>query len=211
MIRFSLFRIPVEIQPFFWVTLVLLGGVNGVDTAAEIFKILIFVVAGTISILVHEFGHALTARKYGASTHIVLQAFGGYAAYTGSRMSRLQSFLITAAGPAIQIALAVVAYVISRYLPNLNETGAYFLNDLIGISLFWAILNLLPVMPLDGGQMLNAVLGPKRIKITLWVTIIVSVAVGTFMFVKTRSIIFPIFLGMFAWQAFQALQENGRR
>jgi stage IV sporulation protein FB len=211
MIRFSLFAIPVEIQPFFWVTLVLLGGVNGVDTAAEIFKILIFVVAGTISILVHEFGHALAARKYGASVYIVLQAFGGYAAYSGAQMSRVQSFLITGAGPAIQIALAAVAYAIHKLLPNINETGTYFLEDLIGISLFWAILNLLPVMPLDGGQMLNATLGPKRIKITLWITIIVSAAVGTFIFMTTRSIIFPIFLGMFAWQAFQALQENRLR
>ena len=43
---------------------------------------------------------------------------------------------------------------------------------------------------------------------SLWITIIVGVVVGLFMFQRTHSILFPIFLGMFAWQAFQALQEN---
>ena len=76
------------------------------------------------------------------------------------------------------------------------------------ISFFWAILNLLPVLPLDGGQMLNAILGPARIKITLWVTIIVAVGIGITMFVKLQSFLFPIFLGMFAWRAFEALKES---
>ncbi len=210
MFRFTIFGIPVEVQPFFWVTMVLVGGINGIDTAAGIFKILLFVLAGFISILVHELGHALTARKYGASTHIVLQAFGGYAAYTGKFMSRLQSFLITAAGPAIQIVLGLAAYFAWKSLPSLNETGSHFLAMLAGISIFWAVLNLLPVLPLDGGRMLESILGPARIKITLWVTIIVGVVVGIGMFKYTGSIIFPIILGMSAWQAFQALQENRR-
>ena len=211
MIRFSLFGIPIEVQPFFWISLVLLGGINGVDTAGGIFKILIFVIAGFISITVHELGHALTARRYGASSHIVLQAFGGYAAYTGARMSRLQSFLVTAAGPAIQIFLGIIFLIIWRLLPNLNETGEHFLKVLIGISFAWAIINLLPVMPLDGGQMMNAALGPKRIKITLWVSIVVAVVVGVSLFIATGQFLFPIFLGFFAWQAFQALQENRPR
>lgn len=208
MIRFSLFGIPVEVQPFFWISLILLGGMNGADTAAEIFEILLFVLAGFISILVHEFGHALTAKAYGANTAITLQPFGGYAAYSGVLMSRGKSFLITAAGPAIQIALGVAVLLLLRALPQISENGEYFLEKLMIISFLWAILNLLPVLPLDGGQMLNAVLGPARIKITLWVTILVAVGVGLAMFVKLQSFIFPIFLGMFAWQAFQALKEN---
>ncbi|MES2439319.1 MAG: site-2 protease family protein [Verrucomicrobiota bacterium] len=208
MIRFSLFGIPVEVQPFFWISLVILGGALGADTAAEVFQILLFVLAGFISILVHEFGHALTARRFGATTSITLQAFGGYAAYSGVRLSRGKNFLVTAAGPLIQILLGFLVLLLFQLIPRMSDNGAYFLLTLMYISFFWAILNLLPVLPLDGGQMLNAVLGPARIKITLWVTIIVAVAVGLAMFLKTHSIIFPIFLGMFAWQAFQALKEN---
>jgi stage IV sporulation protein FB len=210
MIRFSLFGIPIEIQPFFWITLVILGGASGADSTAEIFGIVLFVLAGFISILVHELGHALTARSFGAFSRITLQAFGGYAAYSGVRMNRWQSFLVTAAGPAIQIMLGLVVLLIFPHTKEFSHDGRYFLDVLMFISFVWAILNLLPVLPLDGGQMLNAALGPARIKITLWVSIIVAIGAAVAMFTKTGSIIFPIFLGMFAWQAFQALKEHSQ-
>lgn len=210
MIRFSLFGIPVEIQPFFWITLVILGGAQGADSSAQIFGILLFVLAGFISVLLHELGHALTARSFGAFSRITLQAFGGYAAYSGVRLNRWQSFLVTAAGPAIQILLGLVIFLILPYTTEISRDGRYFLGVLMFISFVWAILNLLPVLPLDGGQMLNAALGPARIKITLWVSIIVAVGVGITLFTKTGSILFPVFLGMFAWQAFQALKEHNQ-
>jgi stage IV sporulation protein FB len=208
MIRFSLFGIPIEIQPFFWLTLMLLGGATRADSSGALLQVALFVLAGLVSILTHELGHALTARAYGASSRITLQAFGGYAAYTGAHMTRRQSFLVTAAGPAIQIILGLVIMTLSKFLPEVNADGRYFLHLLVSISFFWAILNLLPVMPLDGGQMLNAVLGPERIKITLWISIVVAVVVAVGFYSWSGSIIFPIFLGMFAWQAFQALKEH---
>jgi len=208
MVRFSIFGIPVQVQPFFWVTLVIIGGALGATTASAILQVGIFVLAGFISILIHELGHALTARKFGATSEITLQAFGGYAAYSGVRLTRPQSFAVTAAGPAVQILLGLAVFIALRYLPPLNDNADYFLGTLVWISIAWAVLNLLPVLPLDGGQMLNAMLGPQRIKITLWITIIVSVLVGLILFVRTQSVLFPIFLGMFAWQAFQALREN---
>ncbi len=208
MIRFSLFGIPVEVQPFFWITLVILGGVGGADSSAAIFNIVLFVLAGFISVLVHELGHALTARSFGAHSAITLQAFGGYAAYSGVRLSRWQSFLVTAAGPAIQIVLGLIVLLLIRSIPGLSPQGSYFLKILMIISFVWAILNLLPVVPLDGGQMLNAALGPARIKITLWISIVVALVCAVAMFTYTRSILFPIFLGMFAWQAFQGLKEH---
>lgn len=209
MIRFSLFGIPVEVQPFFWISLVLLGASSDMDSANAIFKILLFVIAGFISVLIHELGHALTAKAFRANASITLQAFGGYASYSGARMSRPRSFLITAAGPAIQIALGVIILLGILFIPNLSDHGHYFLRMLTVISFFWAVLNLLPILPLDGGQMLNAVLGPKRIKITLWVSIVVSISVAIGMLVMDPgNFIFPIFMGMFAWQAIQALKEN---
>ena len=208
MIRFSLFGIPVEVQPFFWITLVILGGVGGADSPAEIFNILLFVLAGFISVLVHELGHALTARAFGAYSSVTLQAFGGYAAYSGTRLNRWQSFLVTAAGPTIQILLGIAVFLLIRSLPNLSPQGKDFLQILMIISFVWAIINLLPVVPLDGDQMLNAALGPARLKITLWTSILVALVAALAMFYYTKSIIFPIFLGMFAWQAFQALKEQ---
>lgn len=123
-------------------------------------------------------------------------------------MTRRQSFLITAAGPAIQIALGAAVILLVRSLPNLSYQGRDFLGTLAFISFFWAILNLLPVLPLDGGRMLGAILGPKRIKITLWTTIITAITAALLFFNYTGDPIFPIFLGVYAWQAFQQLKEE---
>ncbi|MCX8495867.1 MAG: site-2 protease family protein [Akkermansiaceae bacterium] len=211
MFRFSIFGIPVEVQPFFWVSLVLLGGADRADSMIGIFRVLLFVLAGFISILTHELGHALTARAFGAHSAISLQAFGGYAFHSGRNFKRWQNFLITAAGPLVQIALALATFLLLNRLESVTREGKYFLNVLMVISFFWAALNLLPIIPLDGGHMLNSVLGPARIKITLWTTIIVAVVVGLWMFTQDSSFIFPIILGMYAWKAHQALRTLGGR
>jgi stage IV sporulation protein FB len=208
MIRFSIFGIPVQVQPFFWITLAIIGGAINANSPEALLRLGLFLLAGFVSILVHELGHALTARKFGARSEIVLQAFGGYAAYSGARLTRPQSFAVTAAGPAVQIVLGLALLQVLRYLPDLNPNMLYFLKILVWISLVWAILNLLPVLPLDGGQMLNAILGPQRIRITLWTTIIVSVAAGLLALRFTGSILMPVFMGMFAWQAWQALRRH---
>jgi len=208
MVRFSIFGIPVRVHPFFWLTLAIIGGALGADSPQAILRIGLFLMAGFISIMVHELGHALTARKFGARSEIVLEAFGGYAAYAGVRMTRPQSFMITAAGPAVQILLGLAVMAATPPLSELNPNAGYFLLVLIWISMAWAILNLLPVLPLDGGQMLNAILGPQRIKVTLWISLVVAVASALLLYLRFKSIIFPIFMGMFAWQAWQALREN---
>lgn len=212
MIRFSMFGIPIQVHPFFWLTMALIGGALRADTQQELLALGLFVIAGFISILVHEMGHALTAKKFGAQVHVVLEAFGGYAAYTGAKISRKQSFAITAAGPAFQMIFGALVYVLFLAIDGqANENGLHFLRVMIIISFVWAILNLLPVLPLDGGHLLNAMMGPQRIRMTLQISIATAVVAAVLIFMKTGSILFPIFLGMFAWQSFQALQEQGRR
>jgi len=210
MVRFSLFGIPILIQPFFWITLVIIGGGLNANSPSSILRVGLFTIAGFVSILVHELGHALAARKFGARSEIVLQAFGGYAAYSGVRLTRPQSFLVTAAGPAIQILLGLAVFLALPHLPRMNPEGGYFITTLMGISIFWALLNLLPVLPLDGGRMLDAILGPERIRTTLWTTVVVASLLAIAAIKTTTSIILPVFLGMFAWQAWQALRENRR-
>ena len=208
MVRFSIFGIPVEVQPFFWITLVLIGGALGADSASAILQTLLFVLAGFISILVHELGHALTARKFGAYSAIVLQAFGGIAHHSGVRLSRPRAFGVTAAGPLLQIALGLAVWYTLPHLTELKPHASYFFVTLMTIRFIWALLNLLPILPLDGGQMLHAILGPKREKITLWTTIICATLIGAGYFMRTGSFFLPIFMGLFAWQAFQALKQK---
>jgi stage IV sporulation protein FB len=208
MIRFSIFGIPVQVHPFFWITLAIIGGALSANSPDALLRLGLFLLAGFISLMVHELGHALTARKFGARSEIVLQAFGGYAAYSGVRLTRPQSFAVTAAGPAVQIALGFLLLQILPHLTELNPNMVYFIRILVWVSLVWAVLNLLPVLPLDGGQMLNAILGPQRIRITLWTSILVSVGIALLALLLTRSILLPVFMGMFAWQAWQALRQQ---
>lgn len=208
MVRFSIFNIPVRVHPFFWVTLAIIGGALGANSPQDILRVAFFLLAGFVSIMVHELGHALTARKFGAHSEIVLEAFGGYAAYSGVRLTRPQSFLITAAGPAVQILLGLAVLLLLRQVPGLSHNAEHFLRILVWISVVWAVLNLLPVLPLDGGQLLSVVLGPQRMRTTLWISLIVAVTIGLLLFSLTGSILFPIFMAMFAWQAWQALRQQ---
>ena len=65
-LRFRLFGVPVRILPISWVVLALLGGAMGVTDADGLTSVVIFVVAGMLCLLVHEFGHALVGRSAGA-------------------------------------------------------------------------------------------------------------------------------------------------
>lgn len=208
MIRFNLFGIPVQVQPWFWLSLVLLGGGVGANTKEELLLLALFVLAGFVSILVHELGHALAGRACGAHSAITLHAFGGFAEFPGAWFSRKQSFLVTAAGPGVQFLLGVLTWLFIRsgFMPR--SPMDYFLIYLSFISVFWAVLNLLPVLPLDGGQMLNAMMGPARIRITLWVSIITAGVTAIATLKLTNSVVFPLLLVFFAYQAWKALRES---
>lgn len=213
MISFSLFKIPVRVEPWFWITLALIGGVLGADTKQALFEILLFLIAGFISILVHEFGHGLTAKHFGKQVEIVLQAFGGYAAYSGGApLSRTKTFLITAAGPAIQVALGFVVLLITLQMGMINPQAINFLRTLYEISFFWAILNLIPVLPLDGGRIVETILGPQRIRTTLMISMAVAIGIGVLSLVfLPGSILLPLFMGMMAYESYKALKQLSLR
>ena len=209
MIQFSLFNIPVRVLPWFWLSLAIIGGATRVSEKEQFFLLLLFLIAGFISIIVHELGHALTAKAFGKRVEIVLEAFGGYAAYSGGApLSRPRTFLVTAAGPALQIVLGLVVYFFAELFPGMSLQALYFVKVLYKISFGWAALNLLPVLPLDGGRILQTILGPSRIKLTLMISIVVAVGVGVPYYTMTNSILLPIFMCMFAYQAFKELKAR---
>lgn len=211
MFSFRIFNIPVRVEPWFWVTLALIGGALRANTKEALIAVLFFLLAGFISILVHELGHALTARFFRHRVEIVLQAFGGYAAYQGGSHSRKNTLLITAAGPAIQILLGFLALSLAASSDSMDPRALYFLRMLSTISFIWAILNLLPILPMDGGRLLETILGPRNIRTTLMISMVTAIAIGLLAFLKTGSILLPVFMGMFAYQSFQRLQQNSWR
>ena len=209
MLSFNLFGIPVRILPWFWITMALIGGGLGANDSLSILKVLVFILAGLISILVHELGHALTVRKFGLPTEITLQAFGGYASFPAGQLNRKQSFIVTAAGPALQLALGFLLLLIRYFVPVPAESLLNtLLFDLISISIIWAVLNCLPVYPMDGGQMMAAVLGPQRAHFVHLISAVAAVVIGIAAYSYLHSILLPLFMAMFAWQNWQAFQAR---
>ena len=164
MLRFTLFQFPVTVHWMFWVTCAFVSG--SLEFTPRLFT---FIVAAFISILIHELGHAFLMRHYRARASILLYAFGGLAIPSGARFSRGANILISLAGPVVQIA---VGFLVSQFTPHLTiynyqSLGIFFLQKFTYISIVWGVLNLIPIFPLDGGHVLNSILGPRHWRTTL--------------------------------------------
>jgi len=207
MLSFRIFNFQVHVQIWFWITLGLIGGGLRANDSASILAVLMFILAGFISILVHELGHAFMIRKFGLPTEIHLIAFGGYATFPSGRLSRRQSFIVTAAGPVVQFILGLIALMLLFALPI--PEGSLMLNllgALLWVSIAWSVLNCLPVFPLDGGQMLSAVLGPQRQHTTYLVGMITSIAIAVAAFLMFNLLLLAVFMAYFAYQNWQNYQ-----
>ncbi|MBK8167301.1 MAG: site-2 protease family protein [bacterium] len=210
MVYFSLFGIPVHVQPWFWLSLALLG-LSGVGAGGywEWLSLALFVLAGFITVLVHELGHALAGRACGARGAITLQAFGGITHFEGRHFGRAQDFLVTFAGPGLQLVLAWLLTFVDPVVYDGRPVLAYFVRMLQVISVFWAALNLLPVLPLDGGQMFRTIVGPRRERIAEWVTIVTAAVTALLAFRFFSSIFLAVMMAAFAFQAWQRLGTSG--
>jgi Zn-dependent protease len=152
------------------------------------------VVVVFVSILIHELGHALTMRHYGDhQVYIALHGFGGFA--QGSRiLTRKQDIVVSAAGPFFQAAAAVAMWWIADLLPPQHRLVDYMMDAFIGVSLFWAAVNLLPIVPLDGGRISLAIFGPRREKAALILSLVIIGAVAVAMMTLTRGSIWNLIL-----------------
>jgi Zn-dependent protease len=178
-LNFALFGVPVRVDPFFWLVTVLMSN------SQQPILIVLWVLAVFVSILVHEFGHVFAMRRYGQRCHVVLHSFGGLAIPDSQiRRSTSAQVFISLAGPVAGFMLwgllAGVAWATGNlmivtppgsWFPVMLTTyfsgvqGAPFdvlMFDLLQINLFWGLINLLPVFPLDGGQVLRAALTHTR-------------------------------------------------
>jgi membrane-associated protease RseP (regulator of RpoE activity) len=206
-LRFRLLGIPVRVEPLHWVILALLGGAIYINSREDLIQVLLFMAAGFVSILIHEFGHALTGRRFGARPEVVMHGLGGVAIFPSARFTRAQHLLVTGAGPAVQLVLGVLAWSLWKYALPEAPVSSLFLYLWI-VSFFWALLNLVPVYPLDGGQIMYQLLGQRRHVLAMKISMITAIAVGLTLFLTTRSFLFPILLGFMAYQNYQLLRPR---
>lgn len=121
------------------------------------------------SILAHEFGHALTARRFGIRTEsIALHVFGGVAKIASEPRTPRQELLVAIAGPAVSLGLAGFFGVLALAVPNTVNTPLSMLaidsvfHSLALSNLILGLFNLIPGFPLDGGRILRALVWQRR-------------------------------------------------
>jgi stage IV sporulation protein FB len=167
MLKFKIFGFPVFIHWGFWLVAALLSGDIDVSSPMGTQRLLGWIAVVFVSILIHELGHAATMRHYGDQRVLIhLHSFGGFA--LGSRhLTRGQNILMSSAGPFVQIAAGVAMWWAMDQWPPRHWLAHYMMEAFIRASIFWALLNLLPIVPLDGGRISLAVFGPRREKMAL--------------------------------------------
>jgi Zn-dependent protease len=208
MLRFRLLGFPITIHWLFWLNCALLSGELDGQTPQAMQRLVIFVAVAFLSVLVHELGHAYTMRSTGDSrVSVLLHAFGGLA--QGSRpLTRSQDIMVSAAGPAVQIVAALVVYWLARVFVRggIGYMGRFALSSFIEVSIVWALLNLLPILPLDGGRICAAVLGPRRIRLTLILSMVFLAALGLWAMWSWQPFMLVV-IGMLAFNNFRQLQS----
>lgn len=213
--RFRCFNIPVYIHPTFWLFLLLFvsslltqGGIG------SLFDCLILGGVAFFSLLFHECGHALTARYFGASPTITLEAFGGKAMYEDKRMTAKQHFFVVLNGPLFSALLILGSYLALLKLGSSSRSLVIALSGMFVLNKFWLLFNLLPVFPLDGGQLFHYLaqrwFGPKGTRLALIVGVGVAALGALYYFLRHGSFVFASFLIFYGLQNFRMLKDSGR-
>ncbi|MEM9456496.1 MAG: site-2 protease family protein [Myxococcota bacterium] len=119
-----------------------------------------FLLAVFGSVLLHELGHALVARRYGIATRrIVLSPIGGIAQLEGMPRKPREEMAVALAGPAVNFALAAGLWILSPIFGS--GLMANLVGSLIVANLTLGLFNLVPAFPMDGGRALRAFLAER--------------------------------------------------
>jgi Zn-dependent protease len=198
MLKFPLLGIPVGVHvTFLFVALLGATAYSGIDIA-------IWTAAAFVSILLHEMGHALTARRFGAQgISVTLYGLGGLTSYSHrATLSHGRSFLISAAGSAAGIVAggALLLVVRSGTFAGVSHEIGVFLDAFIFTALVWGVLNWVPIVPLDGGHMVqhlasmvNEEKAPLISQVITWITVAIVVPVAVLNGFDFAAIIVVIF------------------
>jgi Zn-dependent protease len=213
------------------------------ESPGQFLLLMMWIVAVFLSILIHELGHTIAMRSYGQHAYVILYHFGGLAVPDaggsflrhGRHDQHQSQIVISLAGPAAQLLLALVILLGVRLsghelllsvwpldlLPSTN--GSPLPSPLLNImlyflmmpSIWWALLNLLPIFPLDGGQVSRAVFmifsGHAGFQQSLIVSIATAGAVALYFFThgSTFNGLLFVSLAVSSYQLLQTLRFGG--
>jgi len=145
-----------------WVAMSFMSGGGGL-LAALAGAGFVFALFGCV--VLHELGHALTARQFGIGTRdITLLPIGGVARLERMPDDPKQEFLVAIAGPAVNVVIALVLFAVLNFkvsiqnMLQIDPSGGILLEQLMVVNVFLVLFNLLPAFPMDGGRILRSLL-----------------------------------------------------
>jgi Zn-dependent protease len=176
----NVFGFPLRIEPFFFILVLLLGR----SEFAQPERLFVIFAVVFVSVLIHELGHAFVSRYFGMQPSIALTGTGGVTYWQEALpLSPPRHIAISLAGPFAGFLLAAFVYVmhnVVQYWPA-GSLADYFYRWLLFANIGWGILNLLPVIPLDGGHVVQKIeewiTGRPDGKVALGISVAVGLAV----------------------------------
>ena len=232
-LNFSVAGIAVRVHPLFWLIALLLG------SSANLIQVLIWVVVVFLSVLVHELGHALAMQRYGMPSYIVLYWGGGLTVpepvkwgynWANVSLGSNQQIFISLAGPfagflfaglvlggvaatggSVNVrALLGVIPVPTATLPWGGIISNWLVATLLWVNIFWGFINLMPVYPLDGGNVTRYVLlkadPGNGVRKSLWISVITGSIIAAVGLLLMRSIFMALLFGFLAFQSYQSVR-----
>jgi stage IV sporulation protein FB len=220
---FRLGSIPVRVHGSFLFVVLALGYQPGPEVLPNLAQWFVVVFVG---VLLHELGHALVGRRFGLTPRIDLIGLGGltsWSAESARKLERVKRVAISLAGPFTGIAIGLFTLVTVRlraglppldFLDHPTPKLTSLTQDIVWVNLWWGVMNLLPILPMDGGNVLLQTLdgltrgrGEKPARI---VSIALAASIGL-VFLLRGSPFFALLPALFAVQNIQALRGASDR
>ena len=163
------------------------------------------------SIIWHELGHAWARKKSGAAySEITLHGFGGLCSGPGT-FTRGESIFISAAGPAANLILGGATWLLTLTPGMENMWVRQFVGNMLWLNFALALLNLLPILPLDGGRILESISGPRNFRKVVWCSLILAATLAVLSLTFTGRLFGAVLFGYLAFSNWQLLQGQRTR